>query len=189
MRPRTVFKYAGAGLGAILVATGLYLANLQWTGNFHTVIAGDLYRSAQPSGADITRYAKDYGIRTVVNLRGEKPDAAWYRDEVKAAQDAGLNHINFPMTASKELTPAEAENLIAILRDAPKPILLHCRSGADRTGLVSVIYLQQIAGIDEEEAERQLSIRYGHIGIPLLSPTFAMDQSWEQLEVVLGLDS
>jgi protein tyrosine/serine phosphatase len=75
------------------------------------------------------------------------------------------------------------------MRDAPKPILIHCQAGADRTGLVSVLYLQQIAGIDEETAEEQLSVRFGHIGIPYLSSTFAMDRSWENLEKVFGLDS
>ncbi len=71
---------------------------------------------------------------------------------------------------------------MAILKDAKHPILIHCRSGADRTGLASVIYLAKVAKVDEEVAERQLSVRYGHIGIPLLSPTYAMDESWEALE-------
>jgi protein tyrosine/serine phosphatase len=61
---------------------------------------------------------------------------------------------------------------------------------ADRTGLASMLYLQQFAGIDEETSERQLSARYGHIGIPYISAAFAMDESWEELEkVVFGLTS
>jgi len=86
------------------------------------------------------------------------------------------------MSSSSEISTEEAEQLKAIFRDAPKPILIHCRSGADRTGLAAVIYLQQLAGVDEETAEWQLSPLYGHIGIPWLSPTFAMDRAWEMLE-------
>lgn len=43
--------------------------------------------------------------------------------------------------------------------------------------------------IDEETAEKQLSIRFGHVGIPFLSPAFAMDESWEALEEAFGLPS
>lgn len=53
------------------------------------------------------------------------------------------------------------------------------------TGLAAMLYLQQIAGIDEEISERQLSVRYGHIGLPYISAAFAMNESWEILEEVL----
>lgn len=175
---------------AIVAAVGLgvYLTFLQLSGNFHAVIPGELYRSAQPSPSQLELYAKKYGVRTVVNLRGARENDAWYDLEITAAKRLGLNHIDFGMSASKRLTPAEADQLIALLKDAPKPILIHCKSGADRTGLVSVIYSQQIAGLAQDTAERQLSIFFGHIGIPFLSPTFAMDESWERLEEHFGLE-
>lgn len=175
---------------AIVAAVGLgaYLTFLQLSGNFHAVIPGELYRSAQPSPSQLELYTKKYGVRTVVNLRGARENKAWYDLEIAAAKRLGLTHIDFGMSASKRLTPAEADRLIALLKDAPKPILIHCKSGADRTGLVSVIYSQQIAGLAEDTAERQLSIFFGHIGIPFLSPTFAMDESWERLEEHFGLE-
>lgn len=177
---------AAFGIAALLF--GAYLGALQLSGNFHEVLPGELYRSAQPSGADIDTYAARYGIKTVLNLRGENT-ANWYMQETEAAKKAGITHINYPLSASRDVTPEQAHELLALMRDAPKPILIHCQAGADRTGLVSVLYLQQIAGIDEETAEEQLSVRFGHIGIPHLSSTFAMDRSWENLEKVFGLDS
>ncbi|OCP07565.1 protein tyrosine phosphatase [Ensifer sp. LC13] len=175
-----------AALGASLA---LYLAGLQWTGNFHTLVAGEVYRSAQPGPEAIAAYSKAYGIRTILNLRGEKTDERWYRDEVAAAAQNGIRLINFPMSASTEIDRKETDALMAILRDAPKPLLIHCRAGADRTGLVSTIYLQQIAGVDEETAEWQLSPLYGHVALPYLSGTFAMDEAWEALEKSFGLSS
>jgi protein tyrosine/serine phosphatase len=180
---RSVF--AGLGVAAVM---GAYLGGLQLTGNFHTVIAGELYRSAQPSASAIESYAKQYGIKTVVNLRGENDKSSWYDKEVAVSKKLGIKHIDFSMLASRQLTPAEADRLLALLKDAPKPILIHCRSGADRTGLVSVLYSQQIAGISEDQAEKQLSIFYGHVGIPYLSAAYAMDKSWEKLERHYGLD-
>jgi protein tyrosine/serine phosphatase len=179
---------AGLGAGGFAVALGCYLGALQLTGNFHEVLPGELYRSAQPTANDIAAYSREHGIKTIVNLRGRNK-GAWYSQEVAAAKQAGIEHIDFKMSASHQLTLDQTHQLIALLRDAPKPILIHCQAGADRTGLVSVIYLQQIAGVDEETAERQLSLRYGHIGIPYLSSAFAMDESWENLEKIFGLPS
>lgn len=91
------------------------------------------------------------------------------------------------MTSSEELTPQRADEIVAILKNAPKPILIHCKAGADRTGLVSLLYSTRIAGLPEESSEWQLSWLYGHIGVPVLSSTFAMDQSWERLERYYGI--
>jgi protein tyrosine/serine phosphatase len=181
-----LLKQAGLFLGAAGAALGIYLTTIQMTGNFATVVPGEVYRSNQPTGADITTYAARYNIRTIINLRGRRETATWYKDEAAATKTLGLNLIDFPLQADRRLDPTTAAKLVAILRDAPRPILIHCRSGADRTGLASVIYLARIANVDEETAERQLSLRYGHIGIPFLSPTYAMDESWEDLEQAAG---
>lgn len=174
---------AGAA-GAATLLFGGYLGVLQLTGNFHEVLPRELYRSAQPSAADIAIYARQYAIKTIVNLRGKSKEG-WYRQEVDAANRAGIAHIDFRLSASKKVSPDEVRQLVALLQDAPKPILIHCQAGADRTGLASMIYLQQIAGADEETAERQLSVRYGHIGIPYISAAFAMDESWEDFEKII----
>lgn len=170
-----------------VIAAGVYLGGIQLTGNFHEVMPGQLYRSNQPSASQIARYSGEYGIKTIINLRGVGETDEWYQEEKTAADHLGLVHIDFPMSASKQLTMAESNKLIEIMRDAPKPILIHCRSGSDRTGLASVIYLNRIAGVDEAVAENQLSIRFGHIGIPYLSRTYAMDETWEKLETAFGI--
>lgn len=186
---KKILKRAAAALGAAALLFGGYIGYLQLSGNFHEVIAGEVYRSAQPTPADINSYVGQYGIRTIVNLRGENPNSDWYRKEVQASEQAGVKHIDFALSASKEVTADQARQLVALLKDAPKPILIHCQAGADRTGLVSVLYLQQVAGRDEATAERQLSIRFGHIGIPYISSAYAMDISWENLEKTFGLKS
>lgn len=172
----------------VTMGFGAYLAFLQLSGNFHTVIPGQLYRSAQPSPSQIELYVRKYGVKTVVNLRGASENKAWYDHEIATAKRLNLTHIDFAMSASKQLTPAQADRLVVLLKDAPKPILIHCKSGADRTGLVSVIYSQQIAGMAEDAAERQLSLFFGHVAIPYFSPAFAMDESWHRLEDHFGLE-
>ncbi len=182
-------KRAGGFLAVAAIAFGGYIAYLQLSGNFHEVIAGQFYRSGQPSAAQLDRYIKDHGIRTVINLRGENLDAPWYQQELAQSQSLGITHIDFGMSAGKALTMPQTEQLISLLRDAPKPILVHCQGGADRSGLVSVIYMQQVAHIDEDVAEEQLSPLYGHVALPFLSRSYAMDDSWETLEKLLGIST
>lgn len=185
---KTFLRSVGGAALALMLVGGGYLGALHLSGNFHTVIPGELYRSAQPTPDQLEAYVRQYGIRTIVNLRGENDHQTWYADEVAAARKLDIRHIDFRMSAYKQLTGPEADRLVALLKDAPKPILIHCLSGADRTGLASVIYSNQIAGLPEYTAERQLSIQFGHVGIPLISAAYAMDESWHQLERHYGIE-
>ena len=176
------------GLGLLAPAAALvgYLAFLHFSGNFHPVVAGEVYRSAQVSKDDIANYQATYGIRSILNLRGAAWGEAWYDEEIAASAALGLAHADFRMDASRELGPEDAARLIALMRVMPKPLLVHCRHGSDRTGLAMSLYLAAISGTDEATAEGQLSLWYGHFGLPVLSDAWPMDQSWERLEPGLG---
>ncbi|PZO67402.1 MAG: protein tyrosine phosphatase [Paracoccus denitrificans] len=169
------------------MAFGAFLWHLQASGNFHPIVPGEAFRSAQPSEADLALWAKDHGIRSVINLRGPQSGTPWYDAEIAASDALGLAHYDFGMSAGRQLSRSEATRLIALLRDAPKPVLIHCKSGSDRTGLAAALYLAQ-RGSGERLAEAQISIRYGHFSVPYTA-AWPMDQSWEMLEPMLGYDS
>ncbi len=181
-----IIKIAVPVAFVVIVAAMLGL-QLYW-GNQHTTIPGELYRSAQPTPKDIAHYKKHYGIQSIINLRGANPGADWYDAEAKAAKEQGVPLIDFRMKAAHELTADEAKALIALMRDAPKPLLIHCRSGADRTGLAAALYVAAISKGGEEAAEYQLSIRYGHLPqIPFWwTDAQAMSRTFERLEPALG---
>ena len=178
-------RIAGAAAAAAVGAL-MYLAILHLTGNFHTVIAGEFYRSAQMQGDDLARWTDRHGIRSVVNLRGAHLGTDWYDAEIASARELGLAHFDVQMSAADHIDAATAETLLAVLKQAPKPVLVHCQGGADRTGLATSLYVSAVAGWGEEAAEWQLSFLYGHIGVPKLSYAWPMNQSWEALEPWLG---
>jgi protein tyrosine/serine phosphatase len=182
MKNRTKLSIAFGMAFSVAGALGGYAVYLQVVGNFHTVIEGQLYRSAQPTPSQLDTYVKEHGIKTIINLRGEKQNAAWYQAEIQTAQELGVEHVDFGMSASKKLALTRADEIVAIMAAAPKPILIHCQSGSDRTGLISAIYTSRIAGEGESKAEGQLSFYYGHVAIPLISAAWPMDVSWEDLE-------
>ena len=164
---------------------GLYLGFLNITGNFHETIPGELYRSAQLQPGDLTRYTELYHIRSVLNLRGPEPEKEWYKYEMHEASINGVEHRDFRMSADAELSDKEALQLIDMMRTMPKPILIHCRSGADRTGLAAAFYLAAIAKRGEWAAEEQLWLQNGHL--PLwFTGAFAMNRTFERMEPYFG---
>lgn len=179
-----VLKIGTICLVAVPVLTGAHMGINQLTGNFHEVLPGELYRSGQPSGEDIARYAQEKGIKTIINLRNEKREA-WYDAESDAAKANGIRLVDFPLSSAKELSVEDAELLVQVMKDAPKPILIHCEHGANRTGLASAIYVGAVAKKSEAAAEFQLSPFYGHIPIPGIG-RYAMYSSWDKFEETLG---
>ncbi|WP_309665794.1 fused DSP-PTPase phosphatase/NAD kinase-like protein [Tabrizicola sp.] len=186
MRIRRIIRGAAiAGSVAIAALIG-HLAYLHLNGNYHPVIADEVYRAAQITPAEIASYQAKDGIRSVLNLRGAFPGEEWYDQEVAASRELGITHVDFKLSASKELSDQQVERLIAVMRDMPKPMLIHCRHGADRTGLAAALYMAAIAGTNERDAESQLSLRYGHFAVPYLSDAYPMDETWERMEPKLG---
>jgi uncharacterized protein (TIGR01244 family) len=163
---------------AVLVApVGGYSGMLAYTGNLHPVSEGVLYRSAQLSKQQFEAAIREYKLKSILNLRGAHPGEPWYEDEVAAAQQAGIDHFDYPMSAKRRLTREQIDPILEIVRNAPKPLLIHCRSGADRSGLVAALFRAAIEHSSPEEADRQLSLRYGHFPY-LTSKTGAMDESF-----------
>ncbi len=179
-RWRVARRVGFAALVAIL-AFGGYLGALQLTGNVHTVEAGQLYRAGQLSSAQFARVIQQDGIKTIINLRGPHILDAWYEGERAVSKQYGVMHYDYGISAERRVTPDQIADLLHILRSAPRPILVHCQGGADRSGLVSALYEAVIAGKPAAEADRQLSLRYGHF--PYLgSKTVAMDSTfWDYM--------
>ena len=145
----------------VLTAGSVYL-HFDRTGNFRAVSPGQVYRSGQLTEKQLTEYAREYGIRSILNLRGRNERSDWWKEEITAASRLGLKHYDVRLSSRKEPTEKTVQALVTILQEAPKPLLIHCAGGADRSGLVSAIYLYRFEGYSYKKARRQLSFVYGH---------------------------
>ena len=123
----------------LIIGFGLYEAINKIDGNFHTVIPGMIYRSAQPHPKTLEREIKQYNIKSILNMRGENHSRAWYQNEINVAKKMKIQHYDVKTSAHKLPKISQIKKTIFILQSAPKPILIHCRSGADRSGLASAI--------------------------------------------------
>jgi protein tyrosine phosphatase (PTP) superfamily phosphohydrolase (DUF442 family) len=162
--PTPVRRYPGVRAAALAMLVMLVAEILRvFAGsNFDAVAPGRCYRSAQPTARWLRSLLHTHGIRAVVNLRGDNRGTAWYREEVAAAAGGAVCFRNAGLWTYSEPAADELRVLVAALEEAPEPILIHCASGSDRTGLASALYLLLRTGATPDDARRQLSLRYGH---------------------------
>jgi protein tyrosine/serine phosphatase len=137
-------------------------------------VAEGVWRSNQPSPAQLETW-KARGIRTVINLRGDS-DASFNVLEKDACARLGLDLV-FLQTRSRA---APCKSLLQTARKTFEtiayPALIHCKSGADRAGMMSVFYSHVIAGEPLDKALRHLSLRYLHLNT---GPTGILDHFWQ----------
>jgi hypothetical protein len=146
----------------LLLAVAVESFRVTAGGNLHTVIPARVYRCAQPSPARLEELVRRNQIRTVVNLRGCSVPLSWYVDESRTTHRLNISEEDIAFSASRYPSVTEFRRLVQVLDRAEYPILLHCRQGADRTGLASAAVLLLQPGVSFERARTQLGVRYGH---------------------------
>jgi len=130
--------------------------------NWAVVQSGRLYRSNHPMPWQLREAARRHGIRTVINLRGNRQDCG--SDVLGRAEAAalGLAHVDAPFESRGAPHRDRILRLADIFARIEEPALIHCKSGADRTGLAAGIWLL-LQGERVDRALDQLSLRFGHV--------------------------
>lgn len=152
---------------AALLASIAVFRNPLFHRNFGVVVPGRVFRSAQPSD-DLGRLVEGRQIASILNLRGGSPDDPFYANEVTLVRSRRIDFYDFPMSASRRPSRRELLVLLDLFGRCRYPLLIHCKSGSDRTGLASALYLMARAGTPPAQALRSFSLYYGHV--PLLGP-------------------
>lgn len=117
-------------------------------------ISNDLYRSAQPERIGFTALQK-MGVKSVLNLRE-------FHKDTRKARHTQLHLMAYPVAAG-EVTAADVENCLALIAGAPKPVLVHCWHGSDRTGIVVAAYRIVYENWSVADAEKEFrDERFGY---------------------------
>lgn len=128
--------------------------------NIHTVLPGQVYRSAQLNPPTLSKVIQKYQIKSIINLRGKNPTFKSYQDEINTAINLHVQHFDLRLNSHTLPTAAQLQQLIKLLQTAPRPLLIHCRSGADRSGLASAIVLELNNQSNLQKIQHQFSISY-----------------------------
>jgi len=124
-------------------------------------IGGSMWRCNQPSPKQIKRL-KDMGIKTIVNLRGESPKG-YYLLEKEACEENGITLVDFRMYSRDVHTVEKIQGARDLFESIEYPAVMHCKSGADRTGIMGVLYKHFHLGQPIDEALEQLRLGYLHV--------------------------
>jgi protein tyrosine phosphatase (PTP) superfamily phosphohydrolase (DUF442 family) len=92
--------------------------------------------------------ARTMGVKTVLSLRVSNEDP-----ELSLGTGLILRRVPIETWA---ITEDEIVSALRIIRDSPGPVLVHCRHGADRTGLITAMYRMVFEGWSKEEAKDEM---------------------------------
>jgi len=174
-------KYCSLLVSGVLAVPVIYFAGYVSSDlkhdNLRVVVVNEAYRSGQMNAGHLAQTVEHFGIKSILNLRGENSAKDWHQVEISTAAKMNVDYYDRSISSGQELSLEQMDDFVALLREAPKPVLIHCWGGADRSGLVSALYLFALEQQNPREAYQELSVWNGHV--PLIRPkVMAMDNSF-----------
>ena len=124
---------------ALLLFTPAGLARVLLRNNFQAVLPGEVYRSGQPTRADLEAWSARVTFKTVINLRGNTRNRPWFRMERAFAAERGMAHHTVRLNADRLPSTTTLGELIRLIDTAERPILFHCEGGIERSGLAAAV--------------------------------------------------
>ena len=153
-----------------------YIGFIYLTGNIHTVIPGEVFRSGQLTGTKLKTVLKKNCIRSIIDLA---PAGDKYAQELNISRSMNVQHFDLHLSAYQFPSVENLKALTVLLQTAQRPLLIHCKGGADRTGLASAMMLILTGNKNISKIKNQYSILYGVL-YPNSIGVLVMDQyfSW-----------
>src|SRR5258706_10284980 len=113
--------------------------------HLHWVTRG-VARCAQPYLGFYGDFLRPHGFKSLINLRGENAEFAWWRNEKRVAQELGIAHFDVRLSSRNLPSRSGLAVLFAAFDQARTPILLKCSGGQDRASLAAALYIFQARG-------------------------------------------
>ena len=134
--------------------------------NFHWVVPGEASRAMQAWAGGFKPFLQKRGIRAIINLRGRNDDLNWWKKETRQARELGIAHLDAMLDSRKLPTQEMLATLIESFDKAPKPFLLKCSGGQDRTSFAAALYLIHRDGWGAMDAARTQFDRFPYLHFP-----------------------
>lgn len=130
--------------------------------NFGVVETGEIYRSGRLTPRMFRKVVGENNIKTVLDLGAYVPGSPEDLREQQLAEEFGAQRFRFTLLGDGTGNPNYYVQALRLMSDpAAQPILIHCAAGAQRTGVLVLLYRHIIQGQDLAEAYPE-SFRYKH---------------------------
>lgn len=152
--------------------------------NFHWIEPGEAARSAQAYAGFLDAFLRAHGVRGLINLRGSNPRHFWWRYETRICARAGIVHCDVKLNSRQLPAQPMLAALMGAFDSVPRPFLLKCSGGQDRTSFAAALYLLYRHGWQDLADARRQFARWPYLHLPnrnqrwlKLFPTFAAEQA------------
>lgn len=157
-------------LGVAAWGTAAYRATYNHAKRLRTVEPGRFYRSGQLTAEGFADAVRRFGIRTIVNVQEDVTDPVIWRSwldrrtvrESEVCKELGIRYVQLspdllPAGSDPKAQPLVLEPFLELLdREEVYPVLIHCKAGLHRTGLLAAVYRMEYNGWSRLEAFREL---------------------------------
>lgn len=147
-----------------------YRVEFNFAKRLREVDPGKLYRGGQMTSDGIAAAVARYHLRTIINLQDEYPDPAVYKTyfttqtipESEVCRRLGVNYLYMPPELIQRHRipterPSTIDRFLAVMDDPNNyPVLIHCRAGLHRTGVMAAVYRMEYQGWSQHEAIQEL---------------------------------
>jgi hypothetical protein len=155
---------------AFAAATFVYFRAAYTHGKrLHVVVPGRFYRCGQLTADGFTDAVERFGIRTIVNVQEDVPDPElWHnyfdRSTIKESalcRQLGVRYVwlapDLVSRYESDPRPKAIDEFLALMDDESTwPVLLHCKAGLHRTGLLAAVFRMEYQGWSPQAALREL---------------------------------
>lgn len=124
----------------LAILLSYYLYRFIYLKNFREVIPGVIYRSAQPTANELQGWQGKYHFNSLLSLRGHQ-NAGPIKKAYLSASKLGIQTNIIKLSSRRLPYPKDLQTIINVINNSPKPLLIHCMRGVDRSGLISAIAL------------------------------------------------
>jgi protein tyrosine phosphatase (PTP) superfamily phosphohydrolase (DUF442 family) len=147
-----------------------YRANYAYAKRLKVVVPGRFYRSGQLTAEGFADAFNRLGIRTVINVQDDFPDpdldeAFFNSRTVRESEWCARHGVRYVALAPDLISrrkvgtehPAVINDFLRIMDDESNyPVLIHCRAGLHRTGILCAVYRMEYEGWSAADAFAEL---------------------------------